>query len=73
MLGTSVQIYCGNKVTHEITPHFVDNPQANENHMLPSNFLEGEWDLDILSPDGLKKMQVIVAYIKVEAANVVGQ
>ena len=30
-------------------------------------------ELDILSPDGLKKMEEIVAYIKVEAANVVGR
>jgi len=35
--------------------------------------LEGQWGLDILSPDALKKMQEIVAYIKAAAANVVGQ
>ena len=33
----------------------------------PDNFLEGQWDVDILSPEGLKKMQEIVAYIKAEA------
>jgi hypothetical protein len=37
------------------------------------SFFGGQWYLDILSPDGLKKMQEIVAYIKAEAANVVVQ
>ena len=71
LLGTSLRVYCGNKVTGEVTPHFVGRP--NLDRILPPDFLEGQWDLDILSPDGLKKMQEIVAYIKAEAANVVGQ
>ena len=43
--------------------------------IIPSDFLQGQWNLDILSPDGLTKMQEIIGYIKaeVEAANVVGQ
>jgi len=69
LLGTSLRIYRGDKVTGAVTPHFVDHPYADR--VLP-DFLEGQWDLDILSPDGLKKMQEIVAYIKAEAANVVG-
>ena len=72
LLGTSLRVYCGDKVTGEITPHFVSRPNADR--ILPPDFLEGwGWDLDILSPDGLKKMQEIVTYIKAEAANVVGQ
>ncbi|KAF8232077.1 hypothetical protein L208DRAFT_1436812 [Tricholoma matsutake] len=71
LLGTSLRVYCGDKVTGEVTPHFVGRP--NENRILPPDFLEGQWDLDILSLDGLKKMQEIVTYIKVEAANVAGQ
>jgi hypothetical protein len=65
LLGTSLHIYCGNKVTGNLTPDFIDHPKYS---VAPHNFLEGEWDLDILSLDGLKKMQEIVAYIKAEAA-----
>lgn len=71
LLGTSLRVYCGDKVTGEVTPHFVGRP--NVDRILPPDFLRGQWDLDILSLDGLKRMQEIVAYIKTEAANVVGQ
>ena len=71
LLGTSLRVYCGDKVTGEITPHFVGRP--NVDRILPPDFLDGQWDLDILSLDGLKKMQEIIAYIKAEAANVVEQ
>jgi hypothetical protein len=71
LLGTSLRVYCGDKATGEITPHFIGRPSANR--ILPPDFLEGEWGLDILSLDGLEKMQEIVEYIKVEAANIVGQ
>jgi len=69
LLGTSLRVYCGDKVTGRISPAFVRRPNAH--HVLPPDFLEGEWDLDILSPEGLAKMQEIVAYIKVEATNAV--
>jgi hypothetical protein len=68
LLGTSLRVYSGDKVTGEVTPHFVGRP--NVDRILPLDFLEGRWDLDILSPDGLKKIQEIVAYIKVEAAKI---
>lgn len=71
LLGTSLRVYCGDKVTGKITPHFVGRPDAD--CILPPDFLAGQWNLDILSPDGLTKMQEIVAYIKAEAANDVGQ
>lgn len=71
LLGTSLRVYCGDTVTGEITPDFVGRPHANR--ILPLNFLEGQWNLDILSPDGFTKMQEIVAYVKAEADNVVGQ
>ena len=71
LLGTSLRVYCGDKVTGEVTPHFVG--RRNADHMLPPDFLGGQWDLDILSPDGFNKMQEIVAYIKAEVVNVVGQ
>jgi hypothetical protein len=71
LLGTSLRVYCGDKVTGEVTPHFFGRPHADR--ILPPVFLEGQWNLDILSPDGLTKMQEIVAYVKAEADNVVGQ
>ncbi|KAF9234173.1 hypothetical protein BU15DRAFT_52959 [Melanogaster broomeanus] len=70
LLGTSLRVYCGDTVTGDVTPDFVGRPNAHR--VLPLDFLRGEWDLDILSSDGLKKMQEIVAYIKAETANVVG-
>lgn len=71
LLGTSLRVYCGNKNTGEVTPHFVGRP--NTNRILPPDFLGGQWGFDILSPDGLRVMQEIVVYIKAEAAKVVGQ
>ncbi|KAI0280930.1 hypothetical protein BGY98DRAFT_914044 [Russula aff. rugulosa BPL654] len=68
LLGTSLRVYCGDKVTGEVTPRFVGRPDVDR--ILPRDFLKGQWNLNILSPDGLKKVQEIVAYIKVEAAKV---
>jgi hypothetical protein len=68
LLGTSLRIYSGDKLTGGVTPHFVGRPDADR--ILPPDFLRGQWDLDILSLDGLKKMQEIVSYIKTEATNV---
>ena len=69
LLGTSLRVYCADKAAHKITPDFVRNPGMD---IIPSDFLQGQWNLDILSPDGLTKMQEIIGYIKaeVEAANV---
>ena len=69
LLGTSLRVYCANTVTGEVMPPFVDRDRPGT--ILPSNFLEGEWDLDILSLEGLAKMQEIVTYIKAETTNVV--
>ncbi|KAF8513315.1 hypothetical protein BU17DRAFT_95468 [Hysterangium stoloniferum] len=44
----------------------------NVDRILPPDFLGAQWDLDILSRDGLKKIQESVRYIKAET-NVVGQ
>jgi hypothetical protein len=46
LLGTSLRVYCGDKATGKVTPHFVGRPHANR--ILPPDFLEGQWDLDIL-------------------------
>jgi hypothetical protein len=68
LLGTSLRVYRGDKATRVVTPHFIGRPDMDR--ILPPDFLERQWDLDILSPDGLKKMQEIVAYIKAEVAKV---
>jgi hypothetical protein len=71
LLGTSLRVYCADTVTGYITPQFVGDPDMRRAQ--PRNVLEGQWDLDILSKDGLVKMQEIVAYIKGEAANAARQ
>jgi hypothetical protein len=47
--------------------------RPNVDHILLSDFLEGQWGLDILSQEGLNKMKEIVTYIQAEAADVMGQ
>ena len=39
LLGTSLRVYCGHKVTGEITPHFVGRPNADR--IFPPDFLGG--------------------------------
>jgi hypothetical protein len=70
LLGTSLCVYCVEKDTGIISPQFVHRPDVNS--VLPRDFMEEQWSLDILSPDGLKKVQEIAAYIKIEASNVMG-
>jgi hypothetical protein len=72
LLGTSLRVYCADKATGLVTPQFVGHPDPVQilPRNLPSNFLEGQWDVDILSPEGLKKMQEIVTYIKAEVDKV---
>ena len=54
LLGTPLCVYCGDKATGEVTPHFDGRPDVDR--ILPPDFLEGQWDLDILSPEGLRKL-----------------
>jgi len=68
LLGTSLRVYCTEKDTGTITPLFVDRPDVDRT--LPRDFLEGQWDIDILSQEGFNKMQEIVAYIKAEVDKV---
>ena len=69
LLGTSLRVYCGEKDTYSLIPHFVGPPNVDD--LLPRDFLEGQWDIDILSQEGFNKMQEIVAYIKAEVDKVV--
>jgi hypothetical protein len=66
LLGTSLRVYCGEKATCKVTPKFSGRP--DEDRVLPRDFLEGQWNVDILSQDGFLKMKEIVSYI---TANVV--
>lgn len=68
LLGTSLCVYCGDRNTRILSPSRGPLPDAN--YVLPRDFME-QWSLDILSPDGLKKIQEIAAYIKTEVSNVV--
>jgi len=68
LLGTSLLVYRGDKATGAIIPQFVDRP--DKNRILPSEFLEGLWDSDILSQNGFDWMKRIVTYIKTQTANV---
>jgi len=64
ILGALLRVYCGgDKTSCEVPPDFVDPPSAGR--VFSPDFLEGEWDLCILSPEGFKNMQEIVAYMKV--------
>lgn len=58
LLGTSLRVYCGNVATGTIQPDFV--PRPSPSHILPQHFLEGAWDIDILSPEGFNKTKEII-------------
>lgn len=55
-LGTSMRVYCADKQTSEISPPLV--PASSRN--LPPDFLEGEWEMDILSQEAFAKMKEII-------------
>jgi len=65
-LDTSVRNYSGDVVTRVITPPHQARPY--EEYMLPSGFLEGEWNLDVLSQEGINKMKEIVVDITTTTA-----
>ncbi len=53
-----LRVYCGTLATETIEPDFV--PRPSPSRILPRHFLEGAWDIDILSPEGFNKMKEIV-------------
>jgi hypothetical protein len=61
LLGTSARVYCGDIATRDVTPPY--QPRPYERYNVPSGFLEGEWNMDILSQEGFNKMKEIVADI----------
>ncbi|KAK7022877.1 hypothetical protein VNI00_016864 [Paramarasmius palmivorus] len=58
LLGTSLRVYCGDVVTGNIDPVFKERPTRDR--VLPSDFLKGAWNIDILSQEGFAKMKEIV-------------
>ena len=67
LLGTSVRVYCGDTTSFELQPPAIVRPQ--ELRILPTTFLAGEWDIDILSQEGFAKMKEIVVDIMGNVAN----
>ncbi|PPQ89101.1 hypothetical protein CVT25_006474 [Psilocybe cyanescens] len=58
LLGTSLRVYCGEVVTGDVEPAFENCPSPGG--IFPRNFLEGAWNIDILSQEGFAKMKEIV-------------
>ena len=58
LLGISVSVYCGDVATRVITPSY--QARHHQEFIVPSRFLEGEWDLDLLSQEGFDKMKEII-------------
>jgi len=63
-IGTKMRVYAGDVATDEITPPRMPRPYANRT--LPRDHLEGEWALDVFSPEGFAKTQEIVGFIRHE-------
>jgi hypothetical protein len=61
LLGTSLRVYSGDVATGDIEPAFQDRP--NPGGILPRDFLEGAWDIDILTQEGFDKTKEIVGDI----------
>ncbi|KAK0449377.1 hypothetical protein EV421DRAFT_1411445 [Armillaria borealis] len=67
LLSTSLRVYRGDIATGSLQPEYQAHPDLNR--ILPLNFLEGEWDLDILSQEGFNKMKGIVTDILTASAH----
>ncbi|KAF8548469.1 hypothetical protein OG21DRAFT_1563822, partial [Imleria badia] len=60
MLGTSLRVYVCDVATGEIEPPFTKAIGPPPNYSFDYGFLEGGWDIDILSQQGFAKMKEIV-------------
>jgi hypothetical protein len=69
-IGTKMRVYAGDVATGEITPPHMPRPSANRT--LPTDHLEGEWALDVFSPEGFAKIQEIVRFIRHERDDMTG-
>ena len=53
LLGTSLRVYCGETDAYYVTPPIVGRPNVDD--LLPRDYLEGQWDIDILSQEGIQQ------------------
>ncbi|KAF9013613.1 hypothetical protein BDZ89DRAFT_1167028 [Hymenopellis radicata] len=60
LLGTSLRVYRGDVATRKISPAFKGPPSP---FSIPQDFLEGAWNIDILSQEGFNTMKEINGYI----------
>ncbi|KAJ7033226.1 hypothetical protein C8F04DRAFT_957840, partial [Mycena alexandri] len=65
VLSTARRVYCGETARKTVTPPFVE---TDRHFVLPDEYLQDRWSLDILSPRGFSEMKRIVAFIKDESA-----
>jgi len=66
LLSTFPCVYCRTIATWTIKPDFMPCPDPDLD--LPPDFLEGKWDIDILSPEGFNKMKEIITDVVAAAA-----
>ncbi|KAJ7498403.1 hypothetical protein B0H11DRAFT_819458, partial [Mycena galericulata] len=64
VLGTKMRVYCGNLADQTVAPSFVD---TDPGHVLPNDYLGGEWSVDIMSQAGFSEMKRLINYIKSQA------
>lgn len=68
LLGTKMRVYYCNKESYEIHPKPKPRP-GPPTPVLPSDFLAGEWNIDILSQEGFQKVKEVVADIVAHTPN----
>ncbi|KAJ7437890.1 hypothetical protein B0H11DRAFT_1753226, partial [Mycena galericulata] len=61
LLGTRMRVYTGNTASMEVNPPKVERHAGLS---LDPSFLANQWDLDILSDEGFRKMKEIVGFIE---------
>lgn len=66
LLDTSLRVYCGTVATGRIEPDFA--PRPSPGRVLPQDYSEGAWDIDILSPEGFNKIKEIITDVLAAAA-----
>ncbi|KAJ7430786.1 hypothetical protein B0H11DRAFT_1881985 [Mycena galericulata] len=61
LLGTRMRVYTGNAPSMEVHPPKVERLAGRA---FDPSFLANQWDLDILSDEGFRKMKEIIDFIK---------
>ncbi len=66
VLGTSMRVYSASTATLEVTPRRLERPDPDR--VIPQDYLENAWSLDILSQVGFHRVKEIVTEIKLGGA-----